>query len=753
MNIPGPGWEDVNQRGMHTSAIYVTSVGLANSRRQGRIHNLTLATLAPLPQQPRIIMDQPGDEGERREVRRPMNAFLIFCKRHRSIVREKNPDLDNRSVTRILGDLWAKLKDDEKTMYTDLAKQVNTPLRMGNSTQAQDQSIQSGPFGDYLKLEGGNGEKLVSSDVARCKQLSVETPKEQMKIENSLSNLYWLKNSQVQTQKVPITEALPLEPPEQDAVGLCADVVSDSPPKDVVIAKHNRSLGDMESLSDDHEKENIHDFHEVGVVNEDVKQEESTMVTCGKMVVNHIIDKLYSSDISVAARKAIAEAENKSYMGSSIIDEDFSIGKRDAKCEYSFDDEKTNDSHPDFVKGFEDNNNEKTVYESDGYPEIKRSRKRQVSQSSSKGNESAEYEDVDDCQPLRKSRRRNKGARYQKLISDGIIQPSKERIAAMNNSGGKDTSTDESSDASPAFNSYILPETAMRRFRKRTTSESAKDKMIHTYDMRRYKTGDFDLEAQIATLPACVVENMGRKRGFARQRHNSECTHTQRKTSDHDDRHCFIEPPVFDIERAVCLPPHIRRPSLDLDSEPVVGSRKRKARKHSITHLLPAPATAKHGGKDKQTNQETGSSKEGESRLTPNDNQSVENMESARNDCSIDKFKDKTDLKPVTETDCETCSARMKGNDHEILETDSSSSCTDSRSSIECGTKHTPMITGNDVTNAKKVSRCDITSEANETGSDITESDKILSGQVLQMSESPLIGRQESCEVVAPVSC
>ena len=63
-------------------------------------------------------------EGEKRDVRRPMNAFLIFCKRHRSMVREKNPDLDNRSVTRILGDLWANLKEVEKAVYTDLAKQV-----------------------------------------------------------------------------------------------------------------------------------------------------------------------------------------------------------------------------------------------------------------------------------------------------------------------------------------------------------------------------------------------------------------------------------------------------------------------------------------------------------------------------------------------------------------------------------------------------------------------------------------------------
>ena len=73
--------------------------------------------------QKNISLTMEGD-GEKRDVRRPMNAFLIFCKRHRSMVREKNPDLDNRSVTRILGDLWANLKEEEKCVYTDLAKQV-----------------------------------------------------------------------------------------------------------------------------------------------------------------------------------------------------------------------------------------------------------------------------------------------------------------------------------------------------------------------------------------------------------------------------------------------------------------------------------------------------------------------------------------------------------------------------------------------------------------------------------------------------
>lgn len=36
------------------------------------------------------------DKSERDHARRPMNAFLIFCKRHRAIVRDRYPNLENR---------------------------------------------------------------------------------------------------------------------------------------------------------------------------------------------------------------------------------------------------------------------------------------------------------------------------------------------------------------------------------------------------------------------------------------------------------------------------------------------------------------------------------------------------------------------------------------------------------------------------------------------------------------------------------
>lgn len=42
----------------------------------------------------------------------------------------------------------------------------------------------------------------------------------------------------------------------------------------------------------------------------------------------------------------------------------------------------------------------------------------------------------EDCQPTRKSRRRNRGQKYQELINEGIIQPSKARLAAMKTDTG-----------------------------------------------------------------------------------------------------------------------------------------------------------------------------------------------------------------------------------------------------------------------------------------------------------------------------
>jgi hypothetical protein len=37
-------------------------------------------------------------------IRRPMNAFMIFSKRHRPLVHQKHPNQDNRTVSKVCAD-------------------------------------------------------------------------------------------------------------------------------------------------------------------------------------------------------------------------------------------------------------------------------------------------------------------------------------------------------------------------------------------------------------------------------------------------------------------------------------------------------------------------------------------------------------------------------------------------------------------------------------------------------------------------
>ncbi|CAH0400126.1 unnamed protein product [Chilo suppressalis] len=78
------------------------------------------------------MQEQDGDGEPAHHARRPMNAFLIFCKRHRSVVRDKYPNLENRSITKILGEWWANLDKEEKACYTGLAKQYKDAFFSAN---------------------------------------------------------------------------------------------------------------------------------------------------------------------------------------------------------------------------------------------------------------------------------------------------------------------------------------------------------------------------------------------------------------------------------------------------------------------------------------------------------------------------------------------------------------------------------------------------------------------------------------------
>ncbi|XP_035890745.1 uncharacterized protein LOC118502555 isoform X1 [Anopheles stephensi] len=57
--------------------------------------------------------------------RRPMNAFLLFCKRHRSVLKEHYPE-ENRAITKKLGKWWKNATAEQKKPYQLLAEKNKT---------------------------------------------------------------------------------------------------------------------------------------------------------------------------------------------------------------------------------------------------------------------------------------------------------------------------------------------------------------------------------------------------------------------------------------------------------------------------------------------------------------------------------------------------------------------------------------------------------------------------------------------------
>lgn len=91
---------------------------------EGAVDDAVPTVGLPEPMQP-IALPIEVKAAPEHHARRPMNAFLIFCKRHRGIVREKYPNLENRAITKILGDWWANIDGAEKESFNRLAREVS----------------------------------------------------------------------------------------------------------------------------------------------------------------------------------------------------------------------------------------------------------------------------------------------------------------------------------------------------------------------------------------------------------------------------------------------------------------------------------------------------------------------------------------------------------------------------------------------------------------------------------------------------
>ncbi|KAJ8711812.1 hypothetical protein PYW08_008766 [Mythimna loreyi] len=76
------------------------------------------------PSQNTSALNSPATQEKKAHIRRPMNAYMIFAKRHRHIVHQMHHNIDNRVVSKILAEWWYFFKPEEKQMYKKLANDV-----------------------------------------------------------------------------------------------------------------------------------------------------------------------------------------------------------------------------------------------------------------------------------------------------------------------------------------------------------------------------------------------------------------------------------------------------------------------------------------------------------------------------------------------------------------------------------------------------------------------------------------------------
>ena len=71
-----------------------------------------------------------GDiENERKRVKRPPNAYFLFCREQRPILKDQYPDKILKDLNKILGEMWKEMPSEQKTDYKTRAFEENQKFK------------------------------------------------------------------------------------------------------------------------------------------------------------------------------------------------------------------------------------------------------------------------------------------------------------------------------------------------------------------------------------------------------------------------------------------------------------------------------------------------------------------------------------------------------------------------------------------------------------------------------------------------
>lgn len=683
-----------------------------------------------------------------------MNAFLIFCKRHRSLVREKYPHLENRSVTKILGELWANLDAAEKEKYTQLAKQykeafmkahpefkwyklpsppnrtlITRPSNQRNiklevvTTESQSTSapcgITPGKLADETQMGGLSSLIIPTVAPSSPKPTSSSSkPPKKRYLENgafrtqpsegtstSIVNSHALSSAASTDSQAPSDCSALLKLAEMCSIELDRPNPSSSSGNKPV-SLNGRTVGSSSgattpnstmsssttppltvsvsaspsTVASSSETSSVSSAMTSGSISTSSSSAASSAPTLGrfgKMIASAVTSGKCSPSTTNAGlfpfsivperillgrgaddeNKPLDLCKEKTITGSHqelincIVDGVFSSNKSNSKglpfnrarlpkgkqSVFNGPSSESNDvasstTEKDLEKG--DGDDSKRVDDVKAVTNRKKTKNTHYSGdvASQEAMDDGSFEHGDDKHDSspRKSQRSCKGKRYQALMSEGVLQPAKDRKLNVarkpSSSDGFDgdysdagfpvqrtrTPSDSSESVTSRKSDDILKYVKSSKSGGSTDDEgesgtsgnynmdhlsprqrfNSLDSVGSSRGRKRFKTGDFDLEAHIAALPKCNFEVLDRRKpkrpGSANSsgsRKGSISLKEDAKHSNADDPDCLSDD---GSEKADSSSSESR------GEKPVlVGSQKRKARKRSITHLDPSSGCTK----------------------------------------------------------------------------------------------------------------------------------------------------------------
>ncbi|XP_033106165.1 HMG box transcription factor BBX-like [Anneissia japonica] len=513
-----------------------------------------------------------ADLTDDQQLRRPMNAFLLFCKRHRGIVKQKHPWLDNRSCTKMLADMWAVLDPDEKNRYLQLARECKAAFMKahpdykwcGTSRHKSSPGACSGasrkafPMQDVSKLnlsmiakEGITVGKL--ADPESMGGLSMLLLAGQTMVKPDSASISTNANQETEDQEDPVSPT--------SSLFQLAEMCSDRLPMSVMLKKK--------------EMEESVNKTEMKFLNSSIKSEqnkdESNMETSSKkkrrkseIQSNTSLDKKdnMNKDVSKHSNSRDDDIKKK---GSKIK----SKGKKKKKSKTR--DKETENiesktSEHDAIDTRDGHDND----EVNGLNSLEETESQDIDSDDIKVESDTDRmsEDGNGIPRRRKSSRSCKGRLYREFVMEGMLETLQRQERPFNcKKTWRHENTTFTDEEDMIFEQEVekWKKTSRKRPRRRTVSGSGSCNIDY---------GEINIEAKLAALPQLTMDQFRPKTKAQRSK----------KSAKMYKNAMFLRKEAKDRAKAKGNVAMIKSRKAEPE---ITGSRKRKAKKSSIVHLVP----------------------------------------------------------------------------------------------------------------------------------------------------------------------